>query len=302
MIERMVDVGGVEIAVQDSGGDGPAMVLLHGGGRTAADWGPVLPFLAGAARVVAVDFRGHGQSERVASFTYNDGVDDVAGVVKGLELEKPVVAGHSLGGMIASVYAAQGGECRAVVNVDGHGAGHPSQFEGIPEDEVNEALDRFAVLSEEGFRGVEDRGDTAWVEAQVDAFRTAVARAGFDPAAAEPIARRGFRSTGDNVWERSPRADINVTMYHSLRGLDMMAHYLAITVPAVIIRSTNEGTEDDPEMERLLAAYRIGLKRQLDEVAAANSNIELIPFATGHMVMFDAPADLGALLTKVAAS
>src|SRR6185295_173683 len=118
---------------------------------------PMVPHLAGAGHILAVDFRGHGQSSAVPSFSYEDGVADVGAVVDGLGLERPVVVGHSLGGMIASIYTARSGAPGALVNADGHGAGHPSQFDGIPPDEIEAALDKFATMSVESFNAVVDR-------------------------------------------------------------------------------------------------------------------------------------------------
>src|SRR3982750_3061391 len=111
MNESTIDIDGVGIAIADDGPrDARPNVMLHGGSRTLADWLFVAPALAERNRVVTVDFRGPGRA---------DGVAACAGVVEALDLRDAVIVGHSLGGMTAIRYAAEGGRCAAVVNVDG---------------------------------------------------------------------------------------------------------------------------------------------------------------------------------------
>lgn len=60
--ERRLELAGVSTAVLD-GGDGPPLVVLHGGGQFAAAWIRVIPTLMATHRVVAPDLPGHGASE-----------------------------------------------------------------------------------------------------------------------------------------------------------------------------------------------------------------------------------------------
>jgi esterase len=106
---RHVVVDGFRLHVLDWGGDGPAMLMLHGGALTAHTWDAVCRRLRGRHRCVAVDLRGHGDSEWSPELDY--GIDafvrDVAGLVDGLELERPVVVGQSLGAVTGLAYAAR---------------------------------------------------------------------------------------------------------------------------------------------------------------------------------------------------
>src|SRR5688500_1753515 len=111
-IDRKIDLGGVGVAIQDQRPrDALPRVFLHGGSRTPGDWLFVVPSLADDFRIVTVDFRGHGKSDPVPSYSWLDGVKDTAGVIEGLSLDDPVVIGHSLGGMTAIKYAADGRRC-----------------------------------------------------------------------------------------------------------------------------------------------------------------------------------------------
>ncbi|WP_156992624.1 alpha/beta fold hydrolase [Paraburkholderia oxyphila] len=60
--ETWVVSGPSQLAVQDYGGTGALMLLLHGAGRSAADWLPMAPVLAKTSHVVSMDLRGHGRS------------------------------------------------------------------------------------------------------------------------------------------------------------------------------------------------------------------------------------------------
>ncbi|CAG6397168.1 alpha/beta hydrolase [Streptomyces cocklensis] len=87
----------------------PPFVLLHGLGGDRSQWGPLLRALEvcdPGRSVLAVDLPGHGQSPLLG----RQGLDDVAAVVHQAVgeagLAAPVVVGHSLGGAIATAYAA----------------------------------------------------------------------------------------------------------------------------------------------------------------------------------------------------
>ncbi|MGY0236547.1 alpha/beta fold hydrolase [Longispora urticae] len=129
----------VPIAVRDFRGDGPDVVLLHGGGRALEDWRWVVPHLQNAGRrVIAMDLRGHGRSGR-APWTWDGAYADLAAVVDQLELDRPTVVGHSLGGMLATLWASRHPECPLAVNVEGFGAPRgPADFD-LPEDEARAA-------------------------------------------------------------------------------------------------------------------------------------------------------------------
>ena len=79
-----------------------------------------MPFLASYGyRVHALDLRGHGDSGgTVRGTTMQDYVDDVKTVVDGLGLSTPIVIGHSMGGLIALMYASQYGSS-ALISMDG---------------------------------------------------------------------------------------------------------------------------------------------------------------------------------------
>lgn len=93
----------MDIHYEDTGGTGPAIVLLHGFPFAAAVWQPQLEALTAAGwRAIAPDFRGHGKTPAGDGlFTMELYADDVLALLDRLKLEKAVVCGLSMGGYVA---------------------------------------------------------------------------------------------------------------------------------------------------------------------------------------------------------
>ncbi|MGN5381922.1 alpha/beta fold hydrolase [Streptomyces lasalocidi] len=138
--ERYVTRDGVDLAVHDHGGDGPPLLLLHGAGRTLADWAAVAPLLTPRHRVIAMDLRAHGRSGSGA-WTFPAVLADVAAVLDALDVPRAVPVGHSLGGMVAVRYALDHPETPGAVNLDGHGYGRPEQYVGLDPEYVGRRLE-----------------------------------------------------------------------------------------------------------------------------------------------------------------
>ena len=82
--------------------DAPAVILLHAVGCTGLlTWFPALARLAERYRVVMFDQRWHGRGIVSEHFSIRDCADDVAAVADALGLEAPVVAGYSMGSIVA---------------------------------------------------------------------------------------------------------------------------------------------------------------------------------------------------------
>lgn len=96
----------------------PPLVLLHGAGANAHWWRHLAPSLAERFHVIALDFRGHGDSDRPAERFSGAFEQDLRAVLDEMGAESPVLIGHSLGAHVALAYAAQNTEIRAVVLVD----------------------------------------------------------------------------------------------------------------------------------------------------------------------------------------
>ncbi|MGW6447546.1 alpha/beta fold hydrolase [Lentzea sp. NPDC055074] len=129
----------MKLAATDFGGDGPSFLLLHGLGGDRTAWDTLAPRLDG--RAVAVDLRGHGESPD-GPWDWKAVLDDLDETTVRFGLGEPVVVGHSLGGIIAGLWALRHPDCPAAVSLDGHRSAttHPANYAGLPADEVTEGL------------------------------------------------------------------------------------------------------------------------------------------------------------------
>lgn len=96
----------VALAYDQAGGGSPPLVFVHGAACNRRFWDRHVRHFAFAHRVIAVDLRGHGESDApMQSYAIRGFTDDLAWTCAQLGIEKPVVVGHSLGGLIALDFA-----------------------------------------------------------------------------------------------------------------------------------------------------------------------------------------------------
>ncbi len=97
-----------ELFVRDSGGDGPAVLLLHGW-MFSADlnfWRNYGALQQAGYRVLAVDHRGHGRGLRTHDrFSLTECAEDAAALLRQIEAAPALVVGYSMGGPIAQLMA-----------------------------------------------------------------------------------------------------------------------------------------------------------------------------------------------------
>ena len=117
--EHDVRVGGLRMHYYDWGGpaDRP-VVLVHGGGLTAHTWDAVALGLRDEFRCVALDLRGHGDSDWADDYRLEAFAGDLGGFVAALGLDAPVLVGMSLGGQSSLLAAAAAPDPRGLVLVD----------------------------------------------------------------------------------------------------------------------------------------------------------------------------------------
>ncbi|MFE7117188.1 alpha/beta fold hydrolase [Streptomyces sp. NPDC057654] len=117
--------GSIRLAYEQAGpaSEAPPMLFVHGACCDRSYFEPQFTHFAGERRVAAVDLRGHGESDRPDTSTPGAyGVeafaDDVLAVSAAAGFDRPIVVGHSLGGLVALACAARPDAVRAVVLVD----------------------------------------------------------------------------------------------------------------------------------------------------------------------------------------
>jgi len=96
-----IKVDGIQLYYEIQG-DGPTVLFLHGLGSSTRDWEFQVPAFARQYRVITVDMRWHGQSDKPPGpYSVRQFSEDVAAFIQALDLAPVHVVGLSMGGMIA---------------------------------------------------------------------------------------------------------------------------------------------------------------------------------------------------------
>jgi pimeloyl-ACP methyl ester carboxylesterase len=101
-----IDVNGIKIHYYRTGGDKTPLVLAHGITDDGMCWSPVAEVFAKDFDVIMIDARGHGKSDAPEDgYTLQNLGMEFAGAIQALELDKPILLGHSMGAITALVAA-----------------------------------------------------------------------------------------------------------------------------------------------------------------------------------------------------
>ena len=100
MDDQVIELDGHPTWVRDSGGDGPIMLLLHGGMvGSETNFGTILPHLGSDHRIVMFDRRGHGRTaDADGPFSYAAMADETAALIEHLDRGPVRAVGYSDGG------------------------------------------------------------------------------------------------------------------------------------------------------------------------------------------------------------
>lgn len=237
-------------------GDGPTVVLAHCWTGCRATWAPVARRLVDRGhRVVLYDQRGHGESTiGTEGITIDRLGADVRDVLRALDVEDAIVAGHSMGGMAAQAFAGDHPEefaerVRALVLV-------ATTAHGLAVSARQARLD--AVLGRPVVNRVLGR------RYGVTFVRGSVGRR----------ARHGHLTAIRDSFVATP-ADVRVTCLSEMRGMDLRRGLGGIGVPVTVVVGTRDA----------LVPPRLG--RALAE-AIPDARLVELPGA-GHMLPLEEP-------------
>ncbi len=100
----ILEIKGKKIHYEKTG-TGPALVMIHGNSESLGIFTESAMVLKERFTVYAMDLPGHGESEKIKEFHYNDLASYVYDFIKAINLEKPVFFGFSDGGIIGLLLA-----------------------------------------------------------------------------------------------------------------------------------------------------------------------------------------------------
>ncbi|MBI1297666.1 alpha/beta fold hydrolase [bacterium] len=115
-----IHANGIDIHYHRTGGDGPTVVFAHGLTDNGACWTRLVTDLGSGYDCIMVDARGHGKSSAPEEgYSFDEQADDLIAFIHALELDRPVIMGHSLGGAVSAIVAAKApGLIRAAILED----------------------------------------------------------------------------------------------------------------------------------------------------------------------------------------
>jgi len=220
--DRFVDAGGLKLHYQDFGtghkSEGhPVMLCMHGGAAN----GHWFDFVAGAFapdyHVLALDQRGHGDSVWVnpPAYSYHDYAADIDKVAAKLDLRDFILVGHSMGGMVSTVYAAT----------------YPGRLKKLV------IIDTSVRLSEERLSAMRDVGNRsgsnyATLEDLIARYKLRPGNSLAPQEVVRHIAGHSARQFPDGSW----RHKFDRAVYATRENLDGMPFWDRIKVPALLVK------------------------------------------------------------------
>ena len=297
MNDHLVKSGDVEIAVRDYAGEGPDVLLIHGGGRNVHDWDEVVRHLDGM-RVAAMDLRGHGESSEVDEWDWDAAVDDVRAVVADLGMRRPVVVGHSLGGMVAAEFAARTDDCAGIVNVDGSGQTLPSTWPGWTTEDALAKFEELKAKSDAAMGSGPDGSTPEEAEAALAQLIEWGRKTGISEAMLEAGARRGTRTGEDGRVRTNPTGRRMIAYMGPIGRMDIFEVYRRTKHPVVHIVSTRDEPNEDASIGEWMRAHRDGMHIDYERLAAERPDFRLERMAAGHMLNLELPQQVAASIRR----
>ncbi len=263
-IEASVSVNGVSLTYFEwgRGSAGDPIVLAHATGFHARCWDQVVAHLPGR-RVVALDQRGHGRSDKVAAVRWQELGHDVAEVMRRLDLHDVVGVGHSAGGhAMVEAAALEPRRFRRLVLIDptilapDHYAARGSAADGA-----------WIAVADNTHPAAKRRRWFASIDEMIERLRDRPSFASFTPAALRDYCTWGLLPCDDPPgYTLACTPEMEGAVYSGAHGNPAIHdHARAIDVPVTLLRAMEPPTPADladfrysPTWPRLAASFRHG--------------------------------------------
>jgi pimeloyl-ACP methyl ester carboxylesterase len=257
------EVNGVKLHYLDTG-SGPVLLCLHGTSMTAHCWGHLAASLRDSFRVIALDMRGHGRSDRPAtSYTVAEMAGDVAALLRQLGLKDVTIIGSSVGTQVAVSVAASNPDLIAGLILS-----DPSFF--VTDTEIVKYL-----------RSHHTRKRNYPTREEAEAYcRALPQRSGLKPGLHELAMQGDFREEADGSWSWAYDLGAITKVFLNL-STDQSADIAAVKCPVLILNAERSNVLAGEQANTLLGRFR---------------DAKLVPIAdSNHTIWGDQPEKLAQL-------
>ena len=255
---------GLTLNCLDYGGEGTPLLFLHGGSAHAHWWDFVAPAFVNDFHVLALDQRGHGESEWPAEWGYGSRhyASDLDQVLDQWGFGAPIVVGHSMGAHNVLVYAAaHSDKLRAMIAIDS------------PADYTKLAVEFLKSIAEKPARRFESLDEAA------RNFKVLPRETLAKPELLEHVARHSFKQVEDGSWMH--KIDRRTMIREPLRIWDSLHK---IICPALLVKITKSPMLDRETAKKMVAMMPKGRLAEVDD--------------SYHHAMLDNPAGVIAVLRE----
>lgn len=248
------------------GGDRQPVLILHGFSRHAWQAAPTAEALAPEHRVIALDQRGHGDSDWTDAYGTRLAVGDVLALLDALDVAQAALVGHSMGGMVSLAFAAL----------------HPDRVSAVVFGDIGPEINPAGI--ERIQRQTAERDVFASIE---DAYAFSLANDPYaDPDALRSWVEHNVRELPDGslTWKYDTALRNATAKYDNFAGDDQWAFWSAIDGPILILRGEHSDILSQDIAARMLAAN-------------AQAQLQTLPNA-GHSIAIDAPDLVASAVAK----
>jgi proline iminopeptidase len=283
----MIDAPGARIYCKTIG-SGPPLLLLHGGpGADHTDFLPYLFPLSRKRKLILVDQRGSGRSERLPDprgYTLDGMIEDIEAVRRTFRLRKLDVLGHSFGGILAQAYAIRHSQRVRRLVLAGTAASARTinaDFRRMRAAQTQAVRDRLAAFEAKGIFRRDGSYVPGYAALCARIYAPYMYRRGIHPI--KPADYVSGWEVLREMWVR--RTDFRVE--GNLRGFDFTKHLRRLETPTLVVVG-----DHDMVSSRSAKALAAALLR---------GELETLP-RCGHMMFVDDSATFNALVEKFLAT
>jgi pimeloyl-ACP methyl ester carboxylesterase len=214
MQDKRIKVDQIELQIREYEHAGDAIIFLHFSGANLMMWQQIIPYFQDFYRLILVDLRGHGKSDKPdTGYHIDEMAGDIIGIMQHLQLERAHIVGSSLGAEVGLSIAANFPEKVLSLVCDGALSSEYGPYSSWEGSET-EFLDHVARQLEK----MRNAPETVYpsVDALVDRSRGIFEKYGWWNSSMEAVERYGASMVEEGKYTKSPRKQAM---------LDYMTHY-----------------------------------------------------------------------------